>query len=343
MYLSFDTVEAFAVKRNPDMSFPFLKENGELLSIALNLGFLIDPRAVNLYRDFYENAYTLISCYPQYYRFILPMVLDLEAAGMAGEQGRKITEFVRQKDLLSFDTSDVRRLEAISILKRTTSLLEDENAIYLSILERVDSLIANPDWYTKFNKPLFYDLTHIIFYLTDYGRTDLPLAGDPTPSLMNIGLLALLDNDADLLSEVCLCLGYLKRSIPDYWDTFLTAYMEDIKVSFEGTVASVLNPTVDEYHLYLVCNGYMAAQNRRAFKDSFKSQTPSFYVPPCAPSCLAKLSDYAHQAHFHPRRSDAVISVFVSNLHEDEYTHWQKSLGSYSQGQALVQAFSGLT
>ena len=324
------------------MSFPFLKENGELLSIALNMGFLIEPRAVALYRDFYDNAYTLISCYPQYYRFILPMVLDLEAAGMAGEQGRKITEFVRQKNLLSFDTSDVRRLEAISILQRTTPLLKDENATYLSILERVDGMIANPDWYTKFNKPLFYDLTHIIFYLSDYGRADLPLVGDPVPSLMNIGLLALLDNDADLLSEVCLCLVYLKQPIPEYWDIFLTAYMEDIKYSLEDTVASVLNPTVDEYHLYLVCNGYMAAQNRRAFKDAFRSQTPSFYVPPCAPSCLAQLSDYAHQAHFNPGRSDSALSVFVANFQEEEYAHWQKSLGSHAQGECLVQAFSGL-
>lgn len=342
MYLNFDTVEAFAVKRNPQMSFPFLKENGELLSIAQNLGFIIDPRAVELYRDFYDNAYTLIRCYPQYYRFILPMVLDLEAAGMAGEQGRKITGFVRQKDLLSFDTSDVRRLEAIFTLQRTTALVEGERALLLSILERIEHLIANPSWYTKFHKPLFYDLTHIIFYLTDYGRTDLPLAGDPAPSLMNIGLLALLDNDADLLSEVCLCLGYLRLPIPDYWDNFLTAYFEDIKVSFKGTVASALNPTVDEYHLYLVCNGYMAAQNRRAFQDSFKSQTPSFYVPPCPPSCLAQLSNYAHQAHFHPRHSDKALNFLVSNFKEDEYAHWQNSLGSHSEGEALIQAFSGL-
>lgn len=343
MFLTFDTVEAFAVTRNPSLSFPFLKENGELLSIAVSAGFLIEPRALNLYKGFYDKAYMLTAYYPQYYRFTLAMALDLEACGMEGSQGQKIADYVLENNLVTFDTSDVRRLETLSLLVKTHERCETQNELYEGILKRVDNFFKTPEWFMKFNKPLFYDLTHIIYFITDYGKTALPTRSDPLPCLHNVGLLALLDNDADLLSEVCLCLRYLGQAVPPYWDDYLTGALQEIGVTFDGNIASALNPTVDEYHLYLVSNAYMAVRENIAFKDRFKSRAPSFKLKDSPPSILEKLSDYAYSAHNASRSLNPNLHLFAATLNDDESLHWKASLASHPQSLEVLEKFSNLS
>ena len=115
-FLSYDLVRAFANGRNNKVDFSFLKENGELLCIARSQGFLMEPRAQEFYQGFYSQAQSLLELYPQYYRFILGLVLDLEDLGLSGNVGRQICEQVRSDNLLAYDTSDIRRLEAIHLL-----------------------------------------------------------------------------------------------------------------------------------------------------------------------------------------------------------------------------------
>lgn len=342
VFLSYDTVEAFAVKRNPSLSFPFLKENGELISVAVNAGFLIEPRALDLYMDFYRNAEALTRAYPQYYRFTLGMILDLERGGIGGEEGKLIAEYVTEEDLVMFDTSDVRRLESLTMLKQVGALSSKHQRLYSDIIRRVDDFIQNPGWYTKFNKPLFYDLTHIVFFLTDFGKKPLPLKCDITPCLMHMGLLALLDNDADLLSEVGMCLSYINQDIPAYWDEYLTRYTDTIQISFNGTVASALNPSVDEYHLYLVSNAYLAGQNKTSFKEKFRSKTPSFSIEDASQSLLSQLSEYAHRHKFQQSRKPHTIEIFTSNLAQEDLPHWDSSLASCPLSHTLIREFSNL-
>lgn len=341
MYLNFDTVEAFAIKRNPKLSFPFLKENGELLSLAVNAGFLIEPRAIELYRDFYNAAFKLTYCYPQYYRFILGITLDLEEAGLSGEQSLKIIDYTTEKNLLKFDSSDVRRLETLHMISTKREWCAYERQLYDGIISRIEDFIAQPVQFTKFNKPLFYDLTHILFFLTDFGRKSCPLENDPLPCLMNVGLLALLDNDADLLSEVGLCLYYLGHKIPPYWDSYIKQSLSEMCISYDGTVASALNPSVDEYHLYLVQNGYMAVCHKSAFQDRFGSKTPSFYVEDAAESLLAKLSDVAHKVHVSASTCAFSLARFTENFTACEKSHWNNSLRSHADAASVIYGFSG--
>ncbi|MEP6343623.1 MAG: hypothetical protein ABJ275_09930 [Maricaulaceae bacterium] len=336
MFLTFDTVEAFAVKRNPSLSFPFLKENGELISICVNAGFLIEPRALTLYDDFYKNAVKFTQCYPQYYRFTLGMVLDLEQGGYEGNEGQKLTEYVKQKKLIKYDTSDSRKLETLTMLGERGPLSTENYNIYLDILDNVEGFIENPEWYMKFNKPLFYDLTHIIFFLTHYGTKKIPLQNDVYPCLIYMGLLALLDNDADLLSEVCICLDYIGRETPKYWDDFLLASINDIKISYAGTVASSLNRSVDEYHIYLVLNAYFAARNKPIFEHKFKSRTPSFSLPSQTESILSKLSDYTHECNFSYKQKPKTLDFFISTLDDNELSHWQKYMASHELATVLT-------
>ena len=78
----------------------------------------MEPRAQEFYQSFYSQAQSLLELYPQYYRFILGLVLDLEDLGLSGNVGRQICEQVRSDNLLAYDTSDIRRLEAIHLLGR---------------------------------------------------------------------------------------------------------------------------------------------------------------------------------------------------------------------------------
>lgn len=343
MFLTYDTVEAFALKRNPSVSFPFLKENGELISICVNSGVLIEPRALPLYKDFYDNAYKLTQSYPQYYRFTLAMAIDLELGGIQGRESQKLAQYVDEDNFVMFDTSDVRRLETLSMLLQIGGLSKANKQLLDDIIERVEIFIQNPAWYTKFNKPLFYDLTHIVFFLTDYGKKPTSLKTELFSCLMHIGTLALLDDDADLLSETCICLMYIGQAVPQYWDEYLTRYRDEIRITFDGTIASALNPTVDEYHIYLVLNAYHAARGRPVFQDKFKSRTPSFSLPERKATVLEKLSNFSHETYFTSRRRSASLDGFVSSLGEAEYLHWQSSLNSAPNGQDLVSAFSGLS
>jgi len=262
---------------------------------------LIEPRALPLYKDFYDNAYKLTQSYPQYYRFTLAMAIDLELGGIQGRESQKLAQYVDEDNFVMFDTSDVRRLETLSMLLQIGGLSKANKQLLDDIIERVEIFIQNPAWYTKFNKPLFYDLTHIVFFLTDYGKKPTSLKTELFSCLMHIGTLALLDDDADLLSETCICLMYI------------------IRITFDGTIASALNPTVDEYHIYLVLNAYHAARGRPVFPN------------------------FSHETYFTSRRRSASLDGFVSSLGEAEYLHWQSSLNSAPNGQDLVSAFSGLS
>lgn len=343
MFLSYDTVEAFAVKRNPVFSFPYLKENGELLSICVDSGFLIEPRAVELYVDFYKNAFKLTELYPQYYRFTLAMATDLEKVGMTGHESRKISRYVKENKLWQFDTSDTRKLETLSILQSKAPLIGESAKTYEGLIKRFDSFICNPDWYKKFNKPLFYDLTHIVFFLTDNGNKPLPLKNNVHVCLMYMGFLCLLDNDADLLSEVCICLRYINKKIPEYWDKFIQKNLEGIKVTYYESVSSAMNPAVDEYHIYLVLNWYQALQNRTAFNTRFKSRTPSFSITYMPESLLSKLSAYVHEYHFTAKEDKACIESFLSKLNEGDVCHWQAALNSTGYSHDVVDKFLPLS
>lgn len=339
MFLSYDTVEAFAIKRNPLLSFPFLKENGELLAISVDSGFLIEPRALKLYEDFYTNALKFTELYPQYYRFTLGMVIDLEKGGIQGTESHKIAQYVKNEKFVLFDTSDTRKLETLTMLRELEPLSEDALEIYESISIRIDSFISNPNWYKKFNKPLFYDLTHIIFFLTRNGTQPLPLKNDAQSCLMYMGLLSLLDNDADLLAEVCVCLAYLGVDIPEYWDKFLQKSLGEINITYDGTVASALNPSVDEYHIYFVLNWYEAMKGRTAFDTRFKSQTPSFSIANKPESLLSKLSGYVHHSHFNAAANGTSVEMFLSQLIDQERDHWFACLNSTNSSHELIESF----
>lgn len=340
MFLSFETVEGFAVKRSPSLSLPYLKENGELLSIAYHAGLLAEPRALSLYEEFYNASYDILTSYPQYYRFVLGLVLSLEALGQSGHKSHDLCTYVIDEAMINFDTSDSRRLEAIFLLSRNADLNAEHLQRQTQATDNLGHFLSNPKRFTKFNKPLFYELTHFVFFLTEYGAQTTPFKDAFAQALMYVGLLSLLDHDADLLAEVGVCLKFLGLEVPDYWDEYLVQSLSEVEVKYETSVMSSLNPAVDEYHLYLVLNWYHAMQKRPVFTEKFNSRTPNFVVPERAHTPLSQLSDLVHQVVINKQGSGISRDQFLDMLSDSDREHFEKTIKSAPQSENLLYEFS---
>ena len=58
------------------------------------------------------------------------------------------------------------------------------------------------------NKKAAYELTHIVFYLSEYGRRDPEVGQAFIDSLHFAGTLAFLELNLDLLAEICIALRF---------------------------------------------------------------------------------------------------------------------------------------
>lgn len=292
--LSHDFVKAFADTRHPGLSFPYLKENGELLSIAASSNIKMAPESLDLYTDFYENILSLIDLYPPFFRFFLAIALDLEALGMPGNKGEILSDYVLKKDLYAQETSDTRRLEILNLLARTGREPDFHSDSRANLERRVQGFLNAPDRFVKFNRPFFYDLTHIIFFMTNYGKIEIDYSEALIQSLTNIGLLAFLDDDFDLLAEICLCFLFLGEEAPSIWQIACETAFNDLTISYQEPQSHSSGSIVDEYHIYFVINWLMKFSGKAAFPHKLKSGIPVFSKPQTNTSALASLSHKLH-------------------------------------------------
>lgn len=111
------------------------------------------------------------------------------------------------------------------------------------------------------NKKAAYELTHIVFYLSDYGAKTLQLSDAAVASLEYVGLLAYLDQDVDLLAEACVALRFAGETPSDIWEKLLTDECSrfDIRNSPEG-------PKTDSYHEYLVTSWWAEITGHDGFR-----------------------------------------------------------------------------
>lgn len=318
MYLTNDTVHAFAKARHKEMSFPFLKENGELLSLASTAQMLIEPKALKHYKDFYSQAISFNETYPQYYRFTLRICLDLEDLGLTGHVGKKLCNYVRENHFLDYDTSDSRRLETLSLLRRRLKPNTVEKEHRLRLLDNIDWFIAHPHCFSRLNKPFFYELTHIIFFLTEYGSTSWPLSRSGEDCIKVMGALAFLDNDCDLLAEVCICYSFLGLECPQLWVRAVDDNLAALEIRYDTDVKSTLNSSTDEYHPYIVMNWRKALKHEPCFTERFEGRRPNFILSGQETSILSKLSERVHDVRFNKSSKLLAQENFYQDLTEEE-------------------------
>jgi len=250
---------SFAKSRRISDDVFWLKENAEVLNILECTGQKIPADALSVYSEFYENAAKRLSFFPQYYRFLLSLVLDLEDLGMPGNQSEKMINFAVQQGLVGAELSDLQRAEARRLmLRRSVDPTRDE-----TLDDRLRDFTSRHQTFALPNKKAAYELTHISFYLSEYGRRDPKLSVDSRQSLHFAGLTAFLDQNADLLAEICIALRYAGEEPPRTWTDWLVAETACFEIE-EGEYV----PLNDEYHAFLVCNWHQAVVDAPIFRHA---------------------------------------------------------------------------
>lgn len=231
--------ELFANQRRSEDDVFWLKENAEFLNIVEATG-LRDDSILDVYAPVYASVDRRLGDYPQYYRFLLSICLDLEDLGMPGSKGAALCEWVQKQGLVEAELSDLQRAEADRLLARRGVARPADD-----VRDRLLRFIGRAPTFAIPNKKAAYELTHIVFYLSEYGRRDPQLPESAILSLHYAGLQAYLDQNFDLLAEICIALRYAGHAPCEIWETAVSAAVG---------AAQAAKPSMrpDDYHAYLV-------------------------------------------------------------------------------------------
>lgn len=248
-------LESFACSRRPQEDVFWLKENAEILNILATGGAILPPDALAVYAQVYEGLEERLRFFPQYYRFLLSICLDLEDLGMPGGKGEDLCAWVARHQLAEAELSDLQRAEAQQLLARRG--LGRPSA---ELTGRLQRFAARPATFGLPNKKAAYELTHIVFYLSGYGRHVPSLPGAVATSLEYAGLLAYLDQDVDLLAEVCVALRFMGVTPSPIWEDWLGGALDGFSLH-----PCTQSAPRDAYHEYLVTSWWAGLTGRTGF------------------------------------------------------------------------------
>lgn len=274
-------IDCFARQRRITDDVFWLKENAELLNILECTGQAVPASALAPLAGFYAALPERLTFFPQYYRFLLSIGLDLEDLGLPGAQMEGLCADVARQGLIEGELSDLQRAEARRLLARrgfdagTDTRLDD----------RLRAFINRPATFALPNKKAAYELTHIVFYLSEYGRRDPQLDAQALVSLEYAGILAHLDQNMDLLAEICVALRQAGQVPSAIWETAVRDALSGFSV-----VADAQHALSDQYHEYLVSTWAMAVLGA----DDSAAPVPEgrclFWQPDPAASALRPMS-----------------------------------------------------
>ncbi len=252
---------AFADHRRHGDDVFWLKENAELLNILECTGQTVAPEALARHAGYYAQALQRLEFFPQYYRFLLSLALDLEDLGMPGDQAQKMVDFAAREGLAEAELSDLQRAEARRLMIRRGVDPVHEPGLD----DRLRAFCSRTRTFALPNKKAAYELTHIVYYLSEYGRRDPQLPAEALQSLHFAGLTAFLDQNADLLAEICIALRYCGAMPPAVWAAWLERETAAYQVQADDHVS--LN---DDYHEFLVCNWHQAVTGAALFRQPLR-------------------------------------------------------------------------
>lgn len=249
-------LKSFALHRRDASDVYWLKENAELLNVLAMSGAQLPATALAPFEGFYEGIEERFRFFPQYYRFLLSLCLDLEDLGMPGAKGEALCARVVKDGLAEAELSDLQRAEAALLLSRRNIALADEG-----LGSRLDRFSERPGTFALPNKKAAYELTHLVFYRSAYGKRPFGAGEALSTSLEFAGLLAFLDQDVDLLSEICLALRFADCKPSDIWEDWLALQLHGFVFEPVATPGAG-----DAYHEYLVANWWSVVSLGQGFE-----------------------------------------------------------------------------
>lgn len=276
-------LNGFARERRLGDDVFWLKENAELLGILAAGGVMVPQDALEPYQALYDGIEERLRFFPQYYRFLLSICLDLEDLGMPGNHAARLCRWAALEGVAEAELSDLQRAEARRLLARRDAAkpLDDD-----PLGARLRRFIARSTTFAMPNKKAAYELTHIVFYLSEYGRVDPQLDSAAIKSLEFAGVLAYLDQNFDLLAEVCTALRFAGRTPSRIWDEAVTDFHRQVEVASDPGA-----PMNDAYHAYLVTGWARLVAGQTAFEDVSAGADLRFVAPQPQPGALRSLSE----------------------------------------------------
>lgn len=276
-------LDLFAQKRRSDEDVFWLKENAEILNVLETTGADLDPAALTAHDRYYDEIERRMGFFPQYYRFLLSICLDLEDLGMPGDKGARLAQWVADQGLIGAELSDLQRAEARRLcLRRGVDPVAGEDGLN----DRLRRFGQRSGTFAMPNKKAAYELTHIVFYLSEYGRVDPGLEPDFIESLNFAGTLAFLDLNIDLLSEICIALRFASHPVPEVWDNWLRGQARNFHITDAGD-----GPVQDDYHQYLMTNWYLMVAGHDGFCETVPEGPVTFHQPRATALPLHELSE----------------------------------------------------
>lgn len=237
-------IEVFASKRRVQEDVFWLKENAELLNILECTHQSLGPDDLAPHAAFYDTLEQRLEFFPQYYRFLLSIGLDLEDLGLEGTHMERLCDWVARSGLPEAELSDLQRAEARRLLARRNVRTAAADP---GLDDRLRAFINRSSTFALPNKKAAYELTHIVFYLSEYGRRDPMLDPAALRSLEYAGILAYLDQNIDLLSEICIALRQAGQVPSEIWERAVRNDLSSFSVQ-----ANDMDNLSDDYHAYLV-------------------------------------------------------------------------------------------
>ncbi|MGJ8556921.1 MAG: DUF6902 family protein [Sulfitobacter geojensis] len=241
----------------------WLKENAEVLGMLTATKAAMSAGDLAPYAEFYDTLEAKLQFFPQYYRFFLSIGLDIEDLGMDGHKGKALCQWVADAGLVKAELSDLQRAEAHRLLARRGDC--DPRAVE-AVKGRLRRFAERESTFALPNKKAAYELTHIVFYLSDYGKRDAQLSAGILTSLHFAGVLAYLDQNHDLLAEVCTALQLTGNTPSPIW----TQAVADAHALILPVSGVPEYPRQDAFHSYLVTGWAQAVQGY----TSFEAQVP---------------------------------------------------------------------
>lgn len=251
-------IRSFACHRRGNNDVLWLKENAEVLNVLASGAGRISAQYLDVYAAFYDSIEERLQFFPQYYRFLLSICLDLEDLGLEGNKGLALCRTIEASALAACELSDLQRAEVQRLLARR-GFGGDPQDLNL----RLHAFMAHTDTFALPNKKAAYELTHIVFYLSEYGAKTLDLSKAALTSLEYAGLLAFLDQDLDLLSEVCVAMRFAGQIPSDIWEGWL-----EVELGRFVLEPAPDGPAHDAYHEYLVSSWWADVAGRVGFRGS---------------------------------------------------------------------------
>ncbi|MGR3711726.1 MAG: DUF6902 family protein [Shimia sp.] len=280
--------QGFAAERRGENDVFWLKENAEFLNVAETTS-QADAAALKVYEPFYDTLEVRFEFFPQYYRFLLSICLDYEDLRGGGNKGEKIAHWVANKGIAQAELSDLQRLEAVRLTaRRGVEATAVSGVTANGLRSRVQDFMCRSTMFSQPNKKIAYELTHAVFYLSDYGRKDPALDAEAITSLEFVGLWAFVEQNADLVAEICVALTFAGQVPPKVWIDWLSQ-----EAAAFGYAPAEQAVATDQYHAFLMCHWALmttgAAQDFGAMPPA--GVTPVFNLAPPAVAPLRELSE----------------------------------------------------